>query len=106
MHSVTVKMLAHSIWPYPDMIFITTPNFVNSSGAKEQAYYDILWDSQILIWITLTTNKDKKAQWDLTNEHLNSNLIWVANFHLFGIQMVANWMGSMKSAFSTLENLR
>ena len=28
----------------------------------------------------------------LNSKHLNSELIWIANFYLFGIQMVAKWM--------------
>ena len=33
-----------------------------------------------------------KYSGDLNSKHSSSKLIWIANFYLFGIQMVANWM--------------
>ena len=34
---------------------------------------------------------EQKYSGDLYSKHWNIELIWIANFYLFGIQMVANW---------------
>ena len=46
---------------------------------------------RVQLRITASLGSKIKYSGDLYSKHLNNELIWIANFYLFGIQMVANW---------------